>query len=64
MEADRRPDLLEKIGKRGGVAYAATNCAALAIIDGKTSVLTSRDGAYVAKVEKKDGAVTETVIPE
>ena len=55
---------MEKIGKRGGFAYAATNCAALAIIDGKTSVVTSRDGAYVAKVEKRGGAVTETVIPE
>ena len=52
------------MGKRKGAAYAATNCAALAIIDGKPSVVTSRDGAYVAKVEKKDGSVTETVIPE
>lgn len=64
VEADRRPDLLEKIGKRGGKAYAATNCAALAIIDGKMSALVSRDGASVVKIEKKNGKVTESVIPQ
>lgn len=52
------------MGKRKGAAYAVTNCAALAIVDGKTSVVTSRDGAYVAKVEKRAGAVTETVMSE
>lgn len=52
------------MGKRKGAAYAATNCAALAIIGGKTSVVTSREGAYVAKVEKRDGAVTETVMSQ
>ena len=52
------------MAKRKGPAYAATNCAALAIIDGKMGVVTSREGAYVAKVEKKDGKVTENVIPE
>ena len=62
VEADRRPDLLKKIGKNGGFAHVATNCAALAIIDGKTSAVTSREGAYVARVEKKNGSVTETVL--
>lgn len=52
------------MGKRKGVAYAATNCAALAVIDGKMSVVTSGDGASVVIIEKKDGTVTETVIPE
>lgn len=64
VETDRRPDLLEKIGKRGGEAYAATNCAALAIIDGKMSVVTSRDGASVVKIEKRNGVVMENVVPE
>ncbi|MFZ3232169.1 MAG: hypothetical protein WA194_01280 [Patescibacteria group bacterium] len=52
------------MAKRRGAAYAATNCAALAIIDGNTSVITSRDGAHVVKIEKKDGTVVENVIPQ
>ncbi len=50
--------------KRKGIAYAATNCAAFAIIDGKISVVTSKDGASVVKIEKKDGTVTESVMSQ
>lgn len=52
------------MAKRKGAAYAATNCAALAIVDGKMSVVTSRENASVVKIEKKDGTVTESVIPQ
>lgn len=52
------------MAKRKGVAYAATNCAALAIIDGKMSVVTSRDGAAVVKIEKKNDKMMETIISQ
>ncbi len=59
VEKNRRPSLRKMIEKKGGVALALENCAALQVVGDKCRILTSSKSANAYIVFRKDGKVVE-----